>query len=246
MIVLSTDYGAEGPYVGQVKAAIAADAPDARIVDLQHDLPRFNPRASAYLIPQWQPFFPPGTVFLCVVDPEVGSARRGAVALVDGYWYVGPDNGLLSVVVARGKQTRVWQIVWTPELSSATFHGRDIFAPIAALIVKGAFPADRLEEKEKLDVDLGPHGCGEIVYIDHYGNVFTGLREADLSVDDTLSIQHRRIRYAHVFSAVAPGELFWHFNSLGLAEIAGNRASASEAVAAHIGDVIGVKRASER
>lgn len=146
--------------------------------------------------------------------------------------------------MARGKQTRVWQIVWTPKLSSATFHGRDIFAPIAALIAKGAFPADRLEEKEKLDVDLGPHGCAETVYIDHYGNVFTGLREADLSVDDTLSIQHRRVRHAPVFSAVAHGELFWHFNSLGLAEIAGNRASASEAVAARIGDAIEVIRAS--
>ena len=144
MIVLFTDFGVRDPYVGQVKARLAEHAPGQPIIDLLHEVPDFNPHAGAHLLAAFAAGFPPGSVFLAVVDPGVGTPRDAVVAMAGGRWFVGPDNGLLSVVSARHPDTRLWRITWQPKGLSATFHGRDLFAQIAAEIARGEFPADKL------------------------------------------------------------------------------------------------------
>src|SRR3569833_3319181 len=141
VIVLFSDFGTLDPYVGQVKARLAEHAPTQQVGDLLHEAPDFNPHAGAHLLAAFATVFPPGSTFLAVVDPGVGTPRRTAVVLAGGRWFVGPDNGLLSVIAARHADARLWRIIWEPEDVSPTFHGRDLFAPIAAEIARGDFPA---------------------------------------------------------------------------------------------------------
>src|SRR5688572_23638495 len=101
MIALFTDFGVNGPYVGQMKAVLARAAPGVAVIDLLHDAPAFNPRASAYLLAALAREFAEGAVLLCVVDPGVGTTRRPLVARLDGRWFVGPDNGLFNVAAAH-------------------------------------------------------------------------------------------------------------------------------------------------
>jgi S-adenosyl-L-methionine hydrolase (adenosine-forming) len=137
MIVLFTDFGAEGPYVGQMKAVLVQGAPGVPIVDLQHDAPAHDPRAAAYLLAALAPEFPAGSVFLAVVDPEVGGARRPLVVEADGRHFVGPDNGLFAILARRAGAPRCWTIDDKPARLSPTFHGRDLFAPVAARLAAG-------------------------------------------------------------------------------------------------------------
>ncbi|MFQ5765703.1 MAG: SAM-dependent chlorinase/fluorinase, partial [Rhodospirillales bacterium] len=135
MIVLFTDFGLDGPYLGQVKAVLYRDAPGIPIVDLFANAPAHDPKRAAYLLAAYAPAFPAGTVFLAVVDPGVGGARAAGVLDADGRWYVGPENGLFALVQRRVEAPpRWWEIRWRPERLSATFHGRDLFAPVAARI----------------------------------------------------------------------------------------------------------------
>ena len=137
MIVLFTDFGLAGPYTGQVMAVLHRVAPQVPVVSLFADAPSARPKPSAYLLAAYAAWFSLGTVFLCVVDPGVGSARRAVVAEADGRFYVGPDNGLFDLVLRRAAEARLWEITWRPERLSASFHGRDLFAPIAARLAAG-------------------------------------------------------------------------------------------------------------
>src|SRR5205085_2477038 len=132
MIVLFTDYGVGDPYVGQLHAVLAREAPGIPVVDLFHGVPSFDVRAGAYLLPAYVREFPEDSVFLCVVDPGVGGERKPAMVRADGRWYVGPDNGLLSILAARAGSVESYAIAWRPPGLSASFHGRDLFAPVAA------------------------------------------------------------------------------------------------------------------
>ena len=135
MIVLFTDFGADDIYVGQVKAALLGHLPaGAVIIDLLHSVPNFHARAGAHLLAALQSGFPADTVFLSVVDPGVGTDRDAVILQADNKWYVGPDNGLLSLVAARATKTQTRRIVWRPPNLSSSFHGRDLFAPVAAWI----------------------------------------------------------------------------------------------------------------
>ena len=140
MIVLFTDFGMSDPYVGQIKARMAEFAPAQIVVDLLHEVPVYNAHAGAHLLAAFVSGFQPGSVFLAVVDPGVGTLRQGVVMMAGGRWFVGPDNGLLSLVAARNIDTRLWRITWQHEDLSSTFHGRDVFAVIAAEIARGEFP----------------------------------------------------------------------------------------------------------
>ena len=143
MIVLFTDFGWQGPYVGQMKAVLAQQAPDQTVIDLMHDAPVFNSRAAAYLLASLVEPFPKDTVFLAVVDPGVGSGeRRPCVLQADGRWYVGPDNGLFNVIAKQSAEYTAWVIDWQPDSLSDSFHGRDLFAPVAAQLASGQLPAD--------------------------------------------------------------------------------------------------------
>jgi S-adenosylmethionine hydrolase len=181
MIVLFTDFGADDVYVGQVKAALLEQLPSGTvIIDLLHSVPNFQARAGAHLLAALQDRFPSGTVFLAVVDPGVGTQRDALMLNADGKWYVGPDNGLLSIVVARAQTARTWRIVWRPHRLSMSFHGRDLFAPVAACLERGDVPLDKIEEIAQLQVRAGVDDLAEVIYIDHYGNAFTGLRACNV------------------------------------------------------------------
>lgn len=240
MIVLFTDFGNHDPYVGQVKARLAEQAPGQQVVDLLHQAPDYNAHAGAHLVAAFAPTFPPGTVFMCVVDPGVGTERSGTVVMAGGRWFVGPDNGLLSIVSARNPDSRVWHIKWQPEGVSSTFHGRDIFAVIAALISKGEFPADKLEEKASLNVEFDISDLDRVIYIDHFGNPWTGIRGAGLPKSTRVIARGGEFRHAESFGFVGKGEGFWFINSVGLLELAINRGSAAEKIGLKLGDVVQV------
>ncbi|MFL6656094.1 MAG: S-adenosyl-l-methionine hydroxide adenosyltransferase family protein [Sulfurifustis sp.] len=234
MIVLYTDYGVDDPYVGQLHAVLACNAPGVPVIDLLHAVPDFDIRAGAYLLPALAAEFPEGTVFVGVVDPGVGSERAAVIVHADRRWYVGPDNGLFHVVARRARNVEVWRIEWRPERLSASFHGRDLFAPVAATLARGDWPR---ATRAALSAPSGdwPEDLAAIIYIDHYGNAVTGLRAANVDRRAVLTVGAAELRYAPVFSAVAPGTPFWYENSIGLVEIAVNRGSASRALGLHPG-----------
>jgi len=235
MLILFTDFGANDLYVGQVRAVLAQHAPGLPVVNLLNDAPSFNVRASAHLLAALVGRFPPGSVFLAVVDPGVGSERSPSVMEADGRYFVGPDNGLLSVVAARAEQRRFWHITWRPEQLSDSFHGRDLFAPIAAWIARGAFPTPKLRTVAALDTDFGGEDLAEVIYVDHYGNAITGLQGPGIPRNARIVAQHQHVPYARVYSEVPTGEPFWHENSIGLAEIAVNSGNAARKLGLEIG-----------
>ena len=239
MIVLFTDFGGEGPYLGQMKAVLYREAPARAVVDLCADAPTYNPRAAAYLLAAYVEEFAEGTVFLCVVDPGVGDpARRPAAVQVDGRWFVGPDNGLFNVVAARGCEVAWWDIHWRPTRLSASFHGRDLFAPVAARLALGeAPPGERAAVSERLRADW-PEELAEIVYLDHFGNAITGTRAASVSEQARLRVRGASLARARTFSAVAPGAAFWYENANGLAEVAVNQGRADQALGLAVGDAV--------
>jgi S-adenosyl-L-methionine hydrolase (adenosine-forming) len=240
VIVLFTDFGVRDPYVGQVKARLAEHAPAQQVLDLLHEVPDFNPHAGAHLLAAFAPGFPPGSVFLAVVDPGVGTPRDAVVALAGGSWFVGPDNGLLSVVAARNPDTRLWRISWQPDALSPTFHGRDLFALIAADIARGEFPADKLSLIDRLKVEFDAGDLARVIYIDHYGNAWTGVR--GLMSDARVSAAGQQFRHSDSFGFVGKGEGFWFINSVGLLELAVNRGSAATAFGLKVGDPVQVQR----
>jgi S-adenosyl-L-methionine hydrolase (adenosine-forming) len=234
-IALFTDFGSQGPYVGQVKAVLARDAPGVAVIDLLNDVPAYDVKAGAHLLASLAPQCPQGTVFLAVVDPGVGSRRTPVAVRAGGYRFVGPDNGLLSVFAARAGRAEVFRIAWEPERLSSSFHGRDLFAPVAARLATGTLPPDWLARLPRLEVDFGAGDLAEIIYVDRYGNAMTGIRAAGAPRDAKLVVNGRALGYAPVFSAAPENQAFWYENGQGLVEVAANRASAAEALGAGIG-----------
>ncbi len=240
-IFLFTDFGAADIYAGQVKAVLQRDAPRVAVIDLLHDAPAFNVRAGAHLLAAISLQLPSGSVTLAVVDPGVGGVRDAVALAADNHWTLGPDNGLLSVLAARARASTCWRITWRPEQLSASFAGRDLFAPVAAAIACGEFPAGKAEPGARLSVDFGGNDLGEIIYIDHYGNAFSGLRAQDVPRGARIAVAGRTLGHARVFSAVSAGEMFWYENSLGLVEIAGNACSAAAKLGLRIGQPVAVE-----
>lgn len=236
MILLFTDYGSLDPYAGLMKAVILDNAPKAEIIDILHNAPAFNVNASAHLLASMASRFPLGSVCVGVVDPGVGSNRSSVVMLADERWYVGPDNGLLSLVAKRSVKCELWRIKWRPEICSVSFEGRDVFAPIAAWIDQGTFPHSKLSELARLDIYLDDKELLAVIYIDHFGNVITGLPAKGLSKSTRFIYGTRSIEYGRVFSNVVPNSLFWYENSLGMVEFSMNGSSAAHLLDARIGD----------
>jgi S-adenosylmethionine hydrolase len=226
-IYLFTDFGSADIYVGQVKATLEQHAPGVPVIDLLHDAPDFNVKAGAHLLAALVKRLPADSVVMAVIDPGVGSARAAVAVEADNTWVVGPDNGLLSIVAERASSSAHWLVTWRPPSLSASFHGRDLFAPVAAAIATGKFPAAMAEPVAALNCRLGSSDLAEIIYIDHYGNAATGLRAPHVPRHAQITVGGRRLACARVFSDAAPGAMFWYENSLGLVEIAANGCSAA-------------------
>lgn len=238
-LALFTDFGIAGPYLGQVKAVLLTRAPGVPVIDLMADAPAFNPRASAYLLAALLPEMPANAVILAVVDPGVGGERQPMVAEIDGRLVVGPDNGLLEMALRGARQARSWRIVWRPERLSVTFHGRDLFAPVAALLAKGVAPeaagCEVMDNPCRLD---WPDQLGEVIYVDHYGNVMTGLRSDAVPVEAVLQVNGHMLRHARTYEAVPAGTPFWYGNSMGLVEVAVSQGRAETVLDLAIGTAI--------
>lgn len=239
MILLFTDYGPGGIYVGQVKVALQRHAPGVPVVDLMHDAPAFSVQAGAHLLAALAASLPRGSVTLAVVDPGVGGPRDAVAVAADGRWYVGPDNGLLSVVAARAAKSEIFAIGWQPAKLSASFHGRDLFAPVAGMLAGGRRKSAKLRKKAQLAVAFGAEDLPEVIYVDHYGNLVSGLRAGAVSRARTFAVNGQRVFYARVFSQVSAGAAFWYENSLGLVEIAVNAGSAREKLGLTLGGRLG-------
>ena len=238
LIALLTDYGWTDPYVGQLKCVLHLEAPGIPVVDLFHALPDFNAHAGAHLIDAFT--LPADTVVLAVIDPGVGGPRQALVLHADGVWYVGPDNGLLSVRMQRSKTAQAYRIDWRPERLSDSFHGRDLFAPIAARLARGEaralLSAGDLVAIDALQVAFDPSDLPRVIHIDHYGNAWTGLRAALWGAEDRLLIKGKSLPWRRTFVEAEKGEVFWHGNANGLVEIASNRSSAAMALGLQVGD----------
>lgn len=272
-IALLTDFGRRDVYVGAMKGAILCRNPSAQLVDLTHDVPPGDIRQGAFVLAASVQHFPPGTVFLAVVDPGVGTARRGLAVEAADWLLVGPDNGLLAWAlrflawdgrVAFHSETKMirpgsgWRAVELAERRfwrstvSGTFHGRDIFGPVAAELSLGR-GLDELGPVVDRIVDLAwpePRRtasgalAGEVVVSDHYGNLITNLRQADLPPLPEIEIGGRVVRgLAEHFQSSAP--LVALIGSSGFVELAAPNGSAAAMLSAGEGTPV-VVRAGKR
>lgn len=198
-IVLLTDFGLKDHYVGVMKGVISGIAPEAPVIDLSHGVASQDIRGGAIMLMQAVKYFPVGTIFCVVIDPGVGSDRRPVAVQAGGYWFVGPDNGVLSYALYNAPQT--WAVDITNALNdedppSQTFHGRDLFAPVAALLYAGA-PLESLGDPIMDMVGLAPPKFdvadgwlhGEILSIDKFGNAMTSLGLFKWQTDDSLTLR---------------------------------------------------------
>ena len=248
VITFLSDFGGRSPYPAAMKGAAAAalDAA-AAFVDISHDVPSRDIRAGAYLLWSAAPAFPAGTVHCAVVDPGVGTARAALAVASGGQWLVGPDNGLL-MPAARRLGTPAVARLRVPRAAgvSATFHGRDVFAPAAAALAAGA-PLEAIGAPADVFVDLAfPAGrrtdggfSGEVLAVDPFGNVVStipGALLADVPAGSVLvadaGAAALRTAVAHTFGDVPPGRGIVYIGSDGVVEVAVNGGSAAAALGA--------------
>ena len=240
IITLTTDFG-EGRYVAQLKGVLLGLCPEATIVDISHHIPPQDMTAAAYLLCDVIPSFPAKTIHVAVVDPGVGSDRRGlAIQTRGGQFLVGPDNGIFSCFLESSSVHELVEAKYRRAVVSSVFHGRDVFAPAAAHLANGvSFEAfgPRVRDPVRLSLPVvkksATEAVGEIVYADHFGNVVTNIEAADLpkSGEEGLRIE---IGWAKIdmlsptYSAVKPGEMLALIGSSGRLEIAVREGNASE------------------
>ena len=237
MIVLFTDYGHRGPYLGHIYSVLGQIAPENQIITLMADAPRNNPRASAYLLASFTRDFPDETIFFSVVDPGVGSNEDIPVIVrLDNQWFVGPNNGIFDIITRWKDQSEFWHISWKPDNLSNTFHGRDLYAPVCGMLANNQNPPGT--KFNWCEQNMWPDDLYEIIYIDHFGNVMTGIRIEQVKVSSKLNLKGQLIPYAKYFSDIKPGQLFWYGNSYGLIEIAVNQGNAADTLGLVIGDSI--------
>jgi len=232
-LVLFTDFGFEGPYVGQLKLAAHRWGPRVPVFDLMHDAPAFAPIAAGWLLAALVERLPEDAVVCAVIDPGVGTARRPVIVEADKRLFVGPDNGLLSRVSEQSAKTRWWSLDWIPDGLSASFHGRDLFTPAAARLAQGDWPAHSRITPPHCDASGTP---AQIIYADGFGNAWTGLRRLEPAAQveaGPMTFQH-----ASTFGDREPGEPLWYMNSNGFVELAINQGSAVDKAGLRIGTPI--------
>jgi len=237
VIVLFTDFGIEGPYTGQVQARLQQLAPGVPVINLFSDLEPYDVEAAAYLLPAYAAGFPPGTVFVCVVDPGVGGSRPGVAVCADGCWYVGPNEGLFAILARRARHVQCRELPAAMGVSSS-FHGRDVFAPVAAQLAGGLSVEAVDVPVACLDKPEWPDELLRVVYIDRYGNAMTGVRASEVDASQLLSVNGHQLKSAQTFSDVGMGEAFWYANSNGLVELAVNRGRADKVLGISVGTLL--------
>jgi len=251
-ITLLTDFGTTDPYVAAMKGVALSINPDVRLVDVTHEVAPHDVAEAGYVLAASFRYFPRGTVHLAVVDPGVGSERRILAAEVDGHVVMAPDNGLLSAVLAgasRGRLIYVTNAGYFHHPVSMTFHGRDVFAPVAAHLTLGVdlgAMGPAADDYVRLESAVPRTGAdtieGVVIHVDRFGNLVTNISRADLLAlepsgegDLRVQIEQHDISPIHrTYAEVGVGELLAVVGSLGLLEVSANRGSAA--------DVLGVGR----
>ena len=261
LITLLTDFGTADTFVGSMKGAILGINPEARIVDLTHQVPAHNIRSGAYLLQTATRYFPPGTIHIAVVDPGVGSARRPLLVSTSTQHFLTPDNGLLSYVLAEEPDAEIRELTaqkYFLAASGPTFHGRDLFAPVAAWLSQGE-PLDafgpritgivRFEIRRPMMVK--GRLLGEVQHIDRFGNLITNIGHAELR--DLADMDHRqgvqvKVRQAMVkglqrcYTDAKPKKLAALINSDGWLELFCNQGRADKLAKAKLNDRVEVRR----
>ena len=209
-------------------------------MDALHDAPDFGIEPSAHLLAALAPEYPRGSVFLAIVDPGVGGKRDAIVVKADGRTFVGPDNGLLSILWQRARRRKCFRIAWKPQRLTRSFHGRDLFAPVAAALAAKRLPKNWLAAKRAPEALLDAGDLAQVIYVDHYGNCMTGLRGKGITHTSRIRAGRRLLRYARTFEG-ARGP-FWFENSLGLVEIAAPQGHAALKLGIRVGDAIWIAR----
>jgi len=260
IITLLTDFGVESTYPSQMKGVILERLPDAVLVDLSHGVPRHDVRTAAFMLASAAPAFPEGTVHLTVVDPGVGSRRRVLAAEADGQFHVAPDNGILTLV-AQGRRlfgpaaapARVFAVEDETHFRrnvSSTFHGRDVFAPLAAALAGGVgieTLGPQVETLERFPLPLperdGNTIRGQVLYVDPFGNLVTNVSGEMFQAVDRSQIEVRVsgavVRgLCRAYCDVPPGLLLAYVGSAGLVEVAVNQQSAAVRLGADRGTAV--------
>jgi S-adenosyl-L-methionine hydrolase (adenosine-forming) len=252
LITLTTDFGLRDPFVGIMKGVILSINADARLLDLTHEVESFNVLEGALTLAQSYPYFPPGTIHVVVVDPGVGSERRAILITTGDAAFIGPDNGVFSLVYEREAVFEVRQIAvehYFRRPVSQTFQGRDIFAPVAAWLSRGT-EAEKFGPVITDYVRVAPprpartgEGSlrGSVLRADKFGNLTTNFRPGDLPSAASLRLRIRdRIvtRLVTSYSAGREGEVFAIVGSAGFVEVAACQASAARILGAGKGDAV--------
>ncbi len=265
--MLETDFGDTDPYVGIMKAVIKRINPKAEIIDLTHGIPSFDVMAGAYVLYNSFRYFPPETLFVTVVDPGVGTERLPIIARLCDRYFVAPDNGIVYPVVKGCEKAGTVEIrsIDLNKLSklmsgitgntwkiSKTFHGRDVFAPAAAMLSRGISPSEiapeHLDHRKLVPLSLFHHQlhentiCYSRVYIDKFGNIALSVRYRDFKeffrdreeVILVLADKTYKVRLGKTFSDVGVGELLIYENSFGFTEIGVNQGSARDLLGEHV------------
>lgn len=246
VVTLLSDFGTGSDYVAAMKGVILGIVPSANLIDLSHGVPRHGIRAGAFLLWSAAPYFPRGTVHVAVVDPGVGTERKGLIVAAGGQYLIGPDNGLLFPAAERLGLEAVYEISnekYTLPDPSTTFHGRDIFAPVGAHLARGVPPEEigrKIDEWVGLSFGRGRlkggRLVGEVIYIDRFGNAITNIPgELALEVTswgDELEVvigeAQAEVRLLRAYGLAGEGEPLLLIGSHGMVELAINRGSAAE------------------
>lgn len=255
VVTLLTDFGTADYFVAAVKGVILTINPQVALVDITHEIPPQDIESGAFTLLTCYRDFPDETIHVGVVDPGVGSSRRAIVVRAGAHYFVGPDNGLFSYVYDREPSVQVFHVTATEyyrPAPSATFHGRDVFAPVAAALSKGVSP-DALGPQINDQVRLAPltptkddsgELHGRVIHIDHFGNCITNLTRSDLAdlTNVKLTVNGKVIKSFRLFFGDEAGseQIFCIWGSAGFLELAINRGSAAAALAARCGDAVTV------
>ena len=255
VITLTTDFGQTDGYVGAMKGVILNICPDATLADISHEIRPQAVEQAAYVLSTAVAYYPPGAVHLVVVDPGVGSERRPIAVQTERASFVSPDNGVLSLALSQDPARQAVRLTGPdyrlPQVS-ATFHGRDIFAPAAAHLACGAALDDMGEAllaSELVELPIhkpepqpgGVWRCA-ILHVDRFGNLVTNFRVQSPPRGLLVNASERTIRQlSHTFSDVAPGELLAYAGSSGYLEIAVREGNAAETLSLDVGDAVQIE-----
>jgi len=254
VITLLSDFGSM--YPAQMKGVILRINPDVHLIDITHDIPPQDVQAGAFVLMMAAAYYPKGTVHVAVVDPGVGTLRRSILVESQGQIFVGPDNGLLIPAAIRLSQDITVREITNRKLFltvSSTFHGRDIFAPVAAHLSKGLSPSDvgkRIDDYIKLDFGVikidGYRITGKVIYMDDFGNIITNIPGEQIlklfNYGDMLTAANTGMPFVRTFADVAHRELLMLIGSHGYLEISVNSGSAVRRLRLQIEDEIQISR----